>query len=60
MKTAKSAPRKKAKRNAAPKANKYIFTVHRVMNYGDCDPAGFIYTPRALDFACEAIDFLVS
>ena len=56
MKAAKSAPRKKTKRNAAPKTRMRKFTVHRVVNWGDCDPAGFIYTPRVLDFACEAID----
>lgn len=56
MKTAKSTPRRKAKRNAAAKSRKHIFTVRRVISWGDCDPAGFIYTPRALDFACEAID----
>lgn len=56
MKTAKLARRKKATRNAAPKPHKHIFTVHRMVNWGDCDPAGFIYTPRVLDFACEAID----
>ncbi len=32
------------------------FTVRRVVNWGDCDPAGIIYTPRVLDYACETID----
>jgi 4-hydroxybenzoyl-CoA thioesterase len=56
MTTAKSAPRKKARRDPAPKTRKRKFTVHRVVNWGDCDPAGFIYTPRVLDFACETVD----
>lgn len=32
------------------------FTVKRVVRFGDCDPAGVIYTPRALDFALEAME----
>ena len=56
MKTPKSALRKKATRNAAPKTHKSKFTVRRIVNWGDCDPAGFIYTPRVLDYACETID----
>ena len=56
MKTAKRAQRRKSKRDAPPKPRKHIFTIHRVMSWGDCDPAGFIYTPRALDFACDVID----
>lgn len=56
MKTAKSAARKNARRNAAPSRGKCKFAVHRVVTWGDCDPAGFIYTPRVLDYACEMID----
>ena len=32
------------------------FTVRRTVNWGDCDPAGIVYTPRVLDYACETID----
>jgi len=56
MKTAKSAPPRNVKRSAMPKSRNHMFTIRRVVNWGDCDPAGFIYTPRVLDFACEAID----
>jgi 4-hydroxybenzoyl-CoA thioesterase len=56
MNTSKSARSKKARRNGAPKIHKNIFTVRRIVNWGDCDPAGFIYTPRVLDYACETID----
>lgn len=31
--------------------------VHRrIIHWGDCDPAGIIYTPRFLDFALEAVE----
>ena len=56
MKSPKSALSKKARRNAAPKTGKGKFTVRRIVNWGDCDPAGIIYTPRVLDYACETID----
>lgn len=32
------------------------FSVRRTVNWGDCDPAGIVYTPRVLDYACETID----
>ena len=28
----------------------------RTVAFGDCDPAGILYTPRALDYCLEAID----
>ncbi|MGR3376262.1 acyl-CoA thioesterase [Salipiger abyssi] len=28
----------------------------REVPFGDCDPAGILYTPRALDYCLEAID----
>ena len=37
-------------------AGKGKFTVRRIVNWGDCDPAGIVYTPRVLDYACETID----
>jgi 4-hydroxybenzoyl-CoA thioesterase len=33
-----------------------IFAVKRIVSWGDCDPAGIIYTPRAFDFATEALE----
>lgn len=39
-----------------PDAGKGKFTVRRIVNWGDCDPAGIVYTPRVLDYACETID----
>jgi 4-hydroxybenzoyl-CoA thioesterase len=33
-----------------------IFTVKRIVSWGDCDPAGIIYTPRVFDFATEALE----
>jgi 4-hydroxybenzoyl-CoA thioesterase len=32
------------------------FRFRRVVRWGDCDPAGIIYTPRVFDFAMEAIE----
>jgi 4-hydroxybenzoyl-CoA thioesterase len=32
------------------------FSMKRIVNWGDCDPAGMIYTPRAIDYAVEAIE----
>jgi len=32
------------------------FTLRRTVNWGDCDPAGIVYTPRVLDYVCETID----
>ena len=37
-------------------AGKGKLTVRRIVNWGDCDPAGIVYTPRVLDYACETID----
>jgi 4-hydroxybenzoyl-CoA thioesterase len=54
MKTPRS--RGRAKRNGTARGNKNRFSVHRTVNWGDCDPAGFIYTPRVLDYACEMVD----
>lgn len=34
------------------------FTVQRTVAFGDCDPAGIVYTPRVLDYCLEAIDQL--
>ena len=31
------------------------FTVTRRVRWGDCDPAGIIYTPRVLDYVMEAL-----
>ncbi len=56
MKTAKSARGSASRRNAAAQTGNGRFIVRRVVNWGDCDPAGFIYTPRVLDYACETID----
>lgn len=32
------------------------FTVMRTVKWGDCDPAGIIYTPRVLDYAMEILE----
>ena len=32
------------------------FTVTRTVSWGDCDPAGIIYTPRVLDYAMEIME----
>ncbi len=32
------------------------FTLTRAVKWGDCDPAGIIYTPRVLDYAMEALE----
>ncbi|MFQ5971272.1 MAG: acyl-CoA thioesterase [Alphaproteobacteria bacterium] len=32
------------------------FRVTRQVRWGDCDPAGIIYTPRALDYAMETLE----
>lgn len=35
------------------------FTTHRTILFGDCDPAGIVYTPRISYFVIEAVhDFL--
>jgi 4-hydroxybenzoyl-CoA thioesterase len=56
MKTAKSLPSETTRREAAPKSGNGKFTVRRTVNWGDCDSAGIIYTPRVLDYACETIE----
>ncbi len=30
--------------------------VERAVRWGDCDPAGIVYTPRVFDFATEAVE----
>ena len=37
-------------------AGAYPFTVTRTVKWGDCDPAGIIYTPRVLDYAMEIVE----
>ena len=32
------------------------FQVTRRVSWGDCDPAGIIYTPRVLDYAMETLE----
>jgi 4-hydroxybenzoyl-CoA thioesterase len=32
------------------------FTFERTVRWGDCDPAGIIYTPRVLDLVLEALE----
>lgn len=33
-----------------------VFAVTRRVSWGDCDPAGILYTPRVFDFCTEAIE----
>lgn len=40
----------------ATKVSQAPYVERRVVPWGHCDPAGIIYTPRALDFALETID----
>ena len=47
---AKSAKKKK------PAAAGVPFSVSRTVRWGDCDPAGVIYTPRAFYFGEEAVE----
>lgn len=35
-----------------------VFIQHRRLNWGEADPAGTIYAPRAIDFAIQAIEAL--
>lgn len=35
------------------------FTIRRIVRWGECDPAGIVYTPRFLDYATEAVDDFV-
>ncbi len=32
------------------------YTVRRIVKWGECDPAGIVYTPRFLDYAIEAAE----
>ena len=32
------------------------FIESRIVRWGDCDPAGIIYTPRILDYAIETVE----
>ena len=32
------------------------FVQSRIVRWGDCDPAGIIYTPRILDYAIETVE----
>ena len=32
------------------------FKIARTVSWGDCDPAGIIYTPRVLDYAMETLE----
>ncbi len=44
-----------AKDNRGP-ANSSAFNLTRKVKWGDCDPAGIIYTPRVLDYAMETLE----
>ena len=33
-----------------------LYSVNMRVNWGDCDAAGIIYTPRVLDYAMEALE----
>lgn len=33
-----------------------LYTVKRRVSWGDCDPAGILYTPRVFDFCTQAIE----
>lgn len=37
--------------------SKYPFIVHREVMWGECDPAGYAYTPRFADYAVGAATF---
>lgn len=56
MNTPESALANTAKQVATPNAREGKFTVRRIVNWGDCDPAGIVYTPRVLDYVCETVD----
>jgi 4-hydroxybenzoyl-CoA thioesterase len=36
------------------------FIVRRRVRFGDCDPAGIVYTPRFADYAVSAMDLFLS
>ena len=33
-----------------------MYQTKRMVRWGDCDPAGIIYTPKAIDYALETIE----
>ena len=33
-----------------------LFESYRLVKWGDCDPAGMIYTPKILEYAMEAVE----
>jgi 4-hydroxybenzoyl-CoA thioesterase len=33
-----------------------VFSIRRRVSWGDCDPAGILYTPRVFDYCTEAIE----
>jgi 4-hydroxybenzoyl-CoA thioesterase len=37
-------------------ADSSAFNLTRTVKWGDCDPAGIIYTPRVLDYAMETLE----
>lgn len=41
---------------AAGRSTTRPFAVTHTVRWGDCDPAGIIYTPRVLDYAMEAVE----
>ena len=43
-------------RNETVDTNKTPFLYRHVVKWGECDPAGIIYTPRVIDFVLEAIE----
>ena len=43
-------------KGTAGSANSPAFNVTRRVKWGDCDPAGIIYTPRVLDYAMETLE----
>jgi len=40
--------------------SKQPFTVRRRVRFGDCDPAGVVYTPQFSEFAVSAMDLFLS
>jgi 4-hydroxybenzoyl-CoA thioesterase len=37
-------------------AGPFPFSFTRVVKWGDCDPAGIVYTPKVLDYAMEIVE----
>ena len=50
----RGSPFDRLKTNGKPSAMPFIQS--RIVHWGDCDPAGIIYTPRILDYAIEAVE----